>query len=63
MLPDDSLPGRSFQLPRLLVSVIVVNWNGLAFLDECFDSLARQDLEDTEFILVDNGSRMEAANS
>ncbi len=39
-----------------LVSVIVVNWNGLTFLDECFDSLARQTWKNTEFILVDNGS-------
>ena len=47
----DSLP-----FPSPLVSVIVVNWNGLTFLDECFDSLARQTWKNTEFILVDNGS-------
>src|SRR5438132_12981299 len=39
-----------------LISVIVVNWNGLGLLDECFDSLARQTWPETEFILVDNGS-------
>jgi len=39
-----------------LISVIVVNWNGIAFLDECFGSLARQTWPNTEFILVDNGS-------
>ena len=39
-----------------LVSVIVVNWNGLHLLDECFSSLARQTWKQTEFILVDNGS-------
>jgi GT2 family glycosyltransferase len=33
-----------------------VNWNGLAFLDECFASLAKQTWNNTEFILVDNGS-------
>jgi GT2 family glycosyltransferase len=39
-----------------LVSIIVVNWNGLHLLDECFNSLARQTWKHTEFILVDNGS-------
>jgi GT2 family glycosyltransferase len=36
--------------------VIVVNWNGLSLLDECFGSLARQTWQNREFILVDNGS-------
>jgi GT2 family glycosyltransferase len=39
-----------------LVTVIVVNWNGVGLLDECFGSLARQTWRRTEFILVDNGS-------
>jgi GT2 family glycosyltransferase len=39
-----------------LVSIIVVNWNGLHLLEECFSSLARQTWKQTEFILVDNGS-------
>src|SRR5712691_10328439 len=39
-----------------LVSIIVVNWNGLHLLDECLSSLARQTLKQTEIILVDNGS-------
>jgi GT2 family glycosyltransferase len=39
-----------------LITVIVVNWNGLGLLDECFSSLARQTWRRTEFILVDNGS-------
>jgi GT2 family glycosyltransferase len=39
-----------------LISVIVVNWNGLVFLDECFESLSRQTWQNKEFILVDNGS-------
>jgi len=39
-----------------LVSVIVVNWNGLHLLEDCFSSLARQTWKQTEFILVDNGS-------
>lgn len=39
-----------------LISVIVLNWNGLAFLDECLESLAGQTWPNKEFILVDNGS-------
>src|SRR5262245_1604832 len=39
-----------------LVSIIVVNWNGLHLLDDCFASLANQTWKNTEFILVDNGS-------
>jgi GT2 family glycosyltransferase len=39
-----------------IISVIVVNWNGLALLDACFESLARQTWPETEFLLVDNGS-------
>ena len=39
-----------------LISIIVVNWNGLGLLEECFQSLAGQTWERKEFILVDNGS-------
>ncbi len=39
-----------------LVSVIVVNWNGLAYLPECLDSLAAQSYPALEVIVVDNGS-------
>src|SRR5689334_16015058 len=39
-----------------LISVIVLNWNGLSLLDECFASLAAQTWQNKEFILVDNGS-------
>lgn len=39
------------------VSIIIVNWNGLAHLQECLDSLASQTFRDFETILVDNGSR------
>lgn len=41
---------------RPLVSVIVVNWNGLAYLPECLESLARQSYAPLEVVVVDNGS-------
>ena len=40
-----------------LVSIIVVNWNGMRFLDDCLASLRDQTWPHREFILVDNGSR------
>lgn len=39
-----------------VVSIIIVNWNGLAHLPDCLDSLADQTFRDFEVILVDNGS-------
>ncbi|OGR00402.1 MAG: glycosyl transferase [Deltaproteobacteria bacterium RIFOXYD12_FULL_55_16] len=41
-------------VPRL--SIIIVNWNGLAHLQVCLDSLASQTFRDFEVVLVDNGS-------
>src|SRR5205809_2462573 len=43
-----------------LISVIVVNWNGVHLLDDCLGSLAGQTWKQTEFILVDNGSTDES---
>jgi GT2 family glycosyltransferase len=42
--------------PTPLVSVIVVNWNGMNFLPDCLSSLERQTWTNLEFIVVDNGS-------
>lgn len=39
-----------------LVSIIVVNWNGLSYLKECLSSLERQTWPNREYIIVDNGS-------
>lgn len=41
---------------RPLVSVIVVNWNGALFLDECLESVKNQSYSNAEIIVVDNGS-------
>ncbi|HVP81208.1 MAG TPA: glycosyltransferase family 2 protein [Thermodesulfobacteriota bacterium] len=42
--------------PHPLLSVIIPNWNGRRFLEECIDSLKGQTFQDFETILVDNGS-------
>jgi GT2 family glycosyltransferase len=39
-----------------LLSVIIPNWNGKRFLEECIDSLKAQTFQDFETVLVDNGS-------
>lgn len=39
-----------------LVSIIVVNWNGLKHIDECLKSLLNQIYSNMEIILVDNCS-------
>ncbi|MEJ2033467.1 MAG: glycosyltransferase family 2 protein [Deltaproteobacteria bacterium] len=39
-----------------VVSIIIVNWNGLAHLPDCLDSLAAQTFRDFEVVMVDNGS-------
>jgi len=43
-------------MSNALLSVIVLNWNGKKFLDECLSSLREQTYKDFETILVDNGS-------
>jgi len=38
------------------VSIIIVNWNGMEYLENCLGSLKSQTFTDFEVILVDNGS-------
>lgn len=45
-----------------VVSIIIVNWNGLAHLPDCLDSLAAQTFRNFEVVLVDNGSRDESVS-
>lgn len=40
-----------------LVSVIIVNWNGIEHLKSCLSSLSRINYKKTEIIVVDNGSQ------
>jgi hypothetical protein len=42
--------------PEPFISVIILNWNGKRFLEECIDSVKGQTFRDFETILVDNGS-------
>jgi len=37
-------------------SIIVVNWNGKRYLEECLHALLAQTYSHYEIILVDNGS-------
>lgn len=39
-----------------LVSIIIVNWNGLGILKDCLSTLVRVNYKDLEIIVVDNGS-------
>jgi GT2 family glycosyltransferase len=41
---------------RPLISIVIVNYNGKKFLDDCLSSLNRQKFRNFEIILVDNGS-------
>ena len=38
------------------ISVIIPNWNGKDFLEDCLFAMRRQTFRDFETILVDNGS-------
>jgi len=39
-----------------LIAVIIVNWNGKKFIEECLNGLIKQTCSDFLIILVDNGS-------
>ncbi len=43
-------------MKKPLVHVLIINWNGLEHLKECFDSLLLCTYENVEFVLVDNAS-------
>ncbi len=44
----------------LMLSVIIVNWNGVEFLSRCLKSLRGQTLHGVQVLLVDNGSTDES---
>jgi GT2 family glycosyltransferase len=39
-----------------LISVLILNWNGAAYIRKCLDSILSQDYPNLETIVVDNGS-------
>jgi len=43
-----------------LVSIIIVNYNGLEYLQKCLDSILNNDFKNYEIILVDNNSQDES---
>ncbi|MDI6720604.1 MAG: glycosyltransferase family 2 protein [Methanomicrobiales archaeon] len=43
-----------------LVSIIIVNWNGLKYIHECISSLLNQTYNNIEILLVDNASSDES---
>ena len=43
-------------MPEPLVSIIIVNWNGVKFLKDCLGSVNARSLRYIEVIFVDNGS-------
>ncbi len=43
-------------MTKPLVSIIIVNWNGLKWLSDCFSSLHSQDYKNFEIVFVDNAS-------
>ncbi len=47
---------------RRTVSIIVVNWNGERFLNDCLEALDRQSYAEREIIFVDNGSTDSSVN-
>jgi len=44
-------------MKNALVSIIIVNWNGMRWLPDCFGSLAKQNYANYEVIFVDNASK------
>lgn len=49
MSDSDFIPG--------LVSMVLVNWNGKAFLEKCIPSILSQTYSNTEFLIIDNASK------
>jgi len=41
---------------KSLISIIIINWNGIRWLPDCFSSLYNQNYKNFEIILVDNAS-------
>jgi GT2 family glycosyltransferase len=53
---DTANPGCSTSAKAALVSVVVVNWNGMDYLEECLASVRGQTYPWIELVVIDNGS-------
>jgi GT2 family glycosyltransferase len=49
-------------MAKSLISIIIVNWNGLRWLSDCFGSLSKQNYKNIEIIFVDNASKDESVS-
>jgi hypothetical protein len=45
-----------------MVSIVIVNYNGLKWLKDCFDSIEQQNYKDIQIIMVDNDSKDESVD-
>ncbi len=43
-------------MPKPLVHVLIINWNGLELLEECFETLLAGSYPNVRFVLIDNAS-------
>jgi GT2 family glycosyltransferase len=57
MIPEAKGVPEGGSAPRILISVLIVNYNGLAHLPECLEALQAQTCKDFEVVIVDNGSK------
>lgn len=55
-MPSPRADADGGSVSDILLSVVIVNWNGKGFLDKCLDSIYGQGVKGLEVILVDNGS-------
>ena len=44
------------------VAIIIVNWNGVRFLEDCFNAIYSQSFKNFDIYLVDNGSKDSSIN-
>lgn len=54
--PTPPNPAEIGSAPAPRVSVVVLNWNGAAFLERCLEAVQAQSFTEREVLLVDNGS-------
>src|SRR5712691_6074786 len=47
----------------MLAVILIVNWNGMAWLERCLASVFKQPLDESRVVVVDNGSTDGSAES